>query len=97
MNMDMVFPTGLQAATLLPLGGDEQGGEGWSDFVALYMTLRNNDLKHATSKHPYGALPTRGIGNYVTYQPYNGRGIREYPYSIELGCKPCNICLHKAP
>ncbi len=29
---------------LSPLGGAEQGGEGWSDYVALYMTLRNNDL-----------------------------------------------------
>ncbi|MDQ6814799.1 MAG: M36 family metallopeptidase, partial [Bacteroidota bacterium] len=34
------------------LGGAEQGGEGWSDFVALYMTLRNNDLDPATTGHP---------------------------------------------
>ncbi|MBV9962589.1 MAG: M36 family metallopeptidase, partial [Parafilimonas sp.] len=77
--------------SLLPLGGDEQGGEGWSDFVALYMTLRNNDLKNANTAHPYGILPQRSIGNYVTYQAYNGQGIREYPYSINMNVNPATF------
>ncbi len=67
------------------LGGSEQGGEGWSDFTALYMTLRTNDLTAATASHPNGVLPLRSIGNYVTYQPQTGRGIRPRPYSIDMG------------
>ncbi|HXL57381.1 MAG TPA: M36 family metallopeptidase, partial [Chitinophagaceae bacterium] len=81
--------------SLFPLGGDEQGGEGWSDFVALYMTLRNNDLAPATTQHPFGALPSRGIGNYVTYQAYNGPGIREFPYSINMNINPVTFAYIK--
>ena len=73
---------------LLPLGGDEQGGEGWSDFCALYMTIRNNDLAPANAEHPFGILPSRGIGNYVTYQPNDGPGIRPAPYSIYFEINP---------
>ncbi len=73
---------------LFPLGGDEQGGEGWSDFCALYMTLRNNDLKSSNADHPFGILPSRGIGNYVTYQPNDGPGIRPAPYSIYFEVNP---------
>ncbi len=73
--------------TLGSLGGSEQGGEGWSDFMALYMTLRTNDLK-ITSAHPKGELPTRSIGNYVTYQSAAGRGIRPTPYSIDMSVNP---------
>lgn len=79
------------------LGGAEQGGEGWSDFVALYMTLRNNDLEPATPAHPNGILPSRSIGNYVTYQPYNGRGIREYPYSTDMSKNPATFAYIKRP
>ncbi len=82
---------------LTPLGGDEQGGEGWSDFVALYMTLRNNDLQPATAAHPNGLLPNRSIGNYVTYQNYDGRGIREYPYSSDLTINPATFGYIKRP
>ncbi len=78
-------------SALSPLGGDEQGGEGWSDFLALYMTLRTNDLEAPTGSHPNGVLPNRSIGNYVTYQPYNGRGIREYPYSSDLSINPATF------
>ncbi len=73
---------------LLPLGGDEQGGEGWSDFCALYMTLRNNDLTAADGSHPNGILPSRAIGNYVTYQANDGPGIRPAPYSISFNVNP---------
>jgi extracellular elastinolytic metalloproteinase len=65
------------------LGGDEQGGEGWSDFWGLYTTLRQNDLTAPTSDHPNGGLPTRGIGNYVTYKDPTGPGIRPKAYSID--------------
>lgn len=80
---------------LSPLGGDEQGGEGWSDFVALYMTLRKNDLSAATTAHPNGTLPKRSIGNYVTYQKYDGKGIREYPYSTDLSANPATFAYIK--
>jgi hypothetical protein len=65
------------------LGGDEQGGEGWSDFWGLYTTLRINDLDAPTTEHPNGVLPTRGIGNYVTYKDPTAQGIRPRPYSID--------------
>jgi hypothetical protein len=65
------------------LSGDEQGGEGWSDFWGLYTTLRQNDLAPATAEHPNGVLPTRGIGNYVTYRTPTDQGIRARPYSID--------------
>ena len=65
------------------LSGDEQGGEGWSDFWGLYTTLRQNDLDSATTEHPNGVLPTRGIGNYVTYKGPTDKGIRPRPYSID--------------
>ena len=66
------------------LGGSEQGGEGWSDFIALYLTLRTNDLQAPTAAHPNGVLPSSAIGNYVTYQPITGPGIRPAPYSINF-------------
>jgi hypothetical protein len=65
------------------LSGDEQGGEGWSDFWGLYTTLRRNDLAAPTTEHPKGVLPTRGIGNYVTYKDPTDKGIRPRPYSID--------------
>ncbi len=74
--------------TVGPLGGSEQGGEGWSDYIGLYMTLRSNDLMAANGAHPNGVLPTRSIGNYVTYQKADGRGIRPTPYSIDKTVNP---------
>lgn len=79
------------------LSGDEQGGEGWSDYMALYMTLRTNDLDAATALHPNGVLPVRSIGNYVTYQPYNGQGIREYPYTPDMSVNPATFAYIKRP
>jgi len=67
------------------LGGDEQGGEGWSDYYALYLTTTQSDLKPATNDHPNGILPDRGIGTYVVYQGSNGAGIRPRRYSVDMG------------
>jgi extracellular elastinolytic metalloproteinase len=64
---------------LLPLGGDEQGGEGWSDFIGLYMTMRTSDLVVAAG-YPNGKLPTKGLGTYVNYEPTTGNGIRPSKY-----------------
>lgn len=83
--------TSPQTAIGGSLSGDEQGGEGWSDYWGLYMTLTSNDLIPLAELspadqllYPKGKLPTRGIGNYVTYQPFDGPGIRPQPYSVDM-------------
>src|SRR5688572_4693828 len=56
-----------QTASGGSLSGSEHGGEGWSDYIALYLTTTESELSAATPAHPYGVLPDRGIGTYVTY------------------------------
>ncbi|MES2773454.1 MAG: M36 family metallopeptidase [Bacteroidota bacterium] len=71
------------------LSGDEQGGEGWSDNFALYTTTRSTDLLPPVAGHPFGVLPDRGIGSYVTYQQHqDGAGIRPTRYSISKTVNP---------
>ena len=60
-----------------PLGGDEQAGEGWSDFMALYMTTQSSNA-------PGGTLPNRGIGTYVIYGSPTDVGIRPARYSYDF-------------
>ena len=60
------------------LSGDEQAGEGWSDFFALAMTAKEGDF----------AEMSRGIGTYVSAENNEGRGIRSYPYSRDMGLNP---------
>ena len=60
------------------LGNAEQGGEGWSDWLALMMTIEPGDN---------GAM-ARGIGTYVKGQPTNGPGIRRFPYSTNMSINP---------
>lgn len=52
----------------------EQGGEGWSDWFALMMTMQ------AGAQGSDG----RGIGTYVLGQLPDGRGIRPAPYSTDM-------------
>jgi len=66
------------------LTGDEQGGEGWADYYALYLTTTQSDLV-TSSAHPNGMLPDRGIGTYVRYTNSNGLGIRPRKYSVDMG------------
>ncbi len=56
------------------LTGAEQGGEGWSDFFGLFMTMRAGDV----------AEMRRGIGTYVRDEPTNGNGIRPAPYTTDM-------------
>ncbi|MEO7311659.1 MAG: M36 family metallopeptidase [Chitinophagaceae bacterium] len=80
------------------LNGGEQGGEGWSDNFALYMTTASADLQPATALHPNGILPNRGIGSYVVYQPHaTGLGIRETQYSIDMNVNPSTFGYVKQP
>jgi extracellular elastinolytic metalloproteinase len=56
------------------LSGAEQGGEGWSDYFALFMTMRAGDT----------GPQRRGIGTYVRSEPTDGNGIRPAPYSTDM-------------
>ena len=60
------------------LSGDEQAGEGWSDFFALMMTNKIDD----NGEEPHG------IGTYVSAEQNDGRGIRSYPYSRDMNINP---------
>ena len=60
------------------LQGDEQMGEGWSDWYALMLTMKSSDT---------GPMP-RGIGTWLIYEPANGTGIRTYPYSTDMVVNP---------
>ncbi len=57
------------------LSNAEQGGEGWSDYLALMFVTRWDSAKltDGTLKRP--------IGNYVVGQTSTGKGIRTFPYS----------------
>ena len=72
-----------QTATGGSLSGSEQGGEGWSDYIALYLVTTESDLSSPATGHPNGVLPNRGIGTYVQYTGYNGAGIRPRLYSMD--------------
>ncbi len=56
----------------------EQGGEGWSDWLALMMTIEPGDQ----------GSDARGIGTYAKGQPVTGPGIRRYPYSTNMSVNP---------
>lgn len=56
------------------LSGAEQGGEGWSDFFGLFMTMKDGDF----------AEQKRGIGTYVRDEAVDGNGIRPAPYSTDM-------------
>lgn len=60
------------------LWGDEQAGEGWSDFFTLMMTNTIDD----NAEEPHG------IGTYVSAEQNDGRGIRSYPYSRDMNLNP---------
>ncbi len=59
------------------LSGDEQAGEGWSDFYGLMFTMTDAVCD----------LP-RGVGTYSSFEPGTGRGIRRYPYSPDMAVNP---------
>ncbi|MBL0342007.1 MAG: M36 family metallopeptidase [Bacteroidetes bacterium] len=65
------------------LGNAEQGGEGWSDWLALIMTIEPGDTVA-------GGMLTqaRGIGTYALNQPTTGLGIRRYRYSVNMAINP---------
>jgi len=61
------------------LGGAQQGGEGWSDFLGLWMTAKASD----TSDQP------RGVGSYLIFQQnIPGATIRPAPYIRDKTINP---------
>jgi hypothetical protein len=60
------------------LFNEEQMGEGWSDYIALMMTMTSSNF----------ANEARGIGNYVRGNSLSGPGIRPYPYSRDMTINP---------
>ncbi len=60
------------------LSGSEQAGEGWSDFWTMVLTAKPGDTPE---------LP-KGVGNYVIFEPVNGPGIRDFPYTTDMTVNP---------
>ncbi len=60
------------------LSGNQQAGEGWSDFCSLFITAKADDLD----------ITPRGIGTYLNFEPRDGNGIRVYRYSSDLVVNP---------
>ncbi len=56
------------------LGGSEQMGEGWSDWLGLIMTIRPGDTRDTA----------RGLGTYAIGQDTDGSGIRPTRYATNL-------------
>jgi hypothetical protein len=62
------------------LGGNEQAGEGWSDYMALTLLL------DPTLDDPEAP---RGMGPYALFQAdRHGNGIRPRPYSRDMSIQP---------
>lgn len=70
------------AASASCLNNNEQGGEGWSDYLALMLTTN-----WATATVNDGVLPKR-MGVYAANQKPTGYGIRTYPYSTDITVNP---------
>ena len=56
------------------LGGSEQMGEGWSDWLGMVMTIRPGDTRDTA----------RGVGTYAIGQPTTGAGIRPTRYATDF-------------
>ncbi|GAA4376206.1 T9SS-dependent M36 family metallopeptidase [Hymenobacter koreensis] len=56
------------------LNNAEQGGEGWSDWFGLMLTMKPGDT----------GAKKRGIGTYALGHATDGRGIRPAPYSTDF-------------
>ncbi len=77
------------AGNVTCLGNFEQGGEGWSDFVALLLTIDSDD--DGVIEESALGEGVRSIGNYVLKQGAGGKGIRSRFYSTDMDC-PATTC-----
>lgn len=60
------------------LNNGEEGGEGWSDWLALMLTIEPGDA----------GSDSRGIGTYALGELVTDGGIRRYPYSTDMSINP---------
>ncbi|KAB2848536.1 MAG: hypothetical protein F9K44_10575 [Hyphomicrobiaceae bacterium] len=61
------------------LGNNEQAGEGWSDWMTLFLHSRPEDL----------STTPRSFSAYLNFEnPANAAGIRPYPYTIDMTVNP---------
>jgi extracellular elastinolytic metalloproteinase len=60
------------------LTNEEQANEGWSDWLALMLTIEPGDAGE----------DARGMGSYVLNQLSTGGGIRRFPYSTDMVVNP---------
>ena len=63
---------------LSSLGGQEQMGEGWSDYYGLMLTMESGDA----------GPDSRGVGTWLIGEGPGGPGIRTWPYSTNFGVNP---------
>ena len=56
------------------LSGDEQMGEGWSDYLGLITSIELGD----------DGLVGKGMGSYLVAEPATSNGIRSFPYSTDI-------------
>ena len=63
---------------LSTLGGQEQMGEGWSDYYGLMLTMKSGDA----------GPNSRGVGTWLIGEGPGGPGIRTWPYSTNFGVNP---------
>ncbi|MGV0997331.1 M36 family metallopeptidase [Empedobacter falsenii] len=66
--------TSIGEHCLLSTESNEQMGEGWSDYIALMLTLKPTD----------NASIARGMGTYALNEDTNGLGIRPAKYSPDF-------------
>ena len=69
----------------------EQGGEGWSDFFGLLLTLSDRNMNGTLGKLELGE-GIRSIGSYVLNDTANSIGMRDAFYSTIMDCSQpyCN-------
>lgn len=63
---------------LSSLGGQEQMGEGWSDYYGLLLTMKSGDA----------GPDSRGVGTWLIGEGPGGPGIRTHPYSTNFAINP---------
>ena len=69
---------GPSNVSCLDLAQSRGMGEGWSDFLGLVFTAKPADE----------STDAMTLGNYLLGQPPSGPGIRNHPYSTDLGVSP---------
>ena len=78
-NMVIVHEYGHGISNRLStLGGQEQMGEGWSDYYGLMLTMTSGD----------SGPDSRGVGTWLIGEGPGGPGIRTHPFSTDFGINP---------